>query len=120
MYGVAEHNGAYTLPNIAEAMSVGNWFDNIADDDDSDEIKIIDGYFSIEDEYGILISNEECFKIVKGWFMQMGNLSLASSLGSLRDTIGTHKITGAPEMFQVDISQKQFAKLNRLLNKVKK
>lgn len=32
--GVAEHNDAYTLPDIAAAMAVGNWFDEVSDNDD--------------------------------------------------------------------------------------
>ncbi|MDY2594835.1 MAG: hypothetical protein SOW34_08060 [Oliverpabstia sp.] len=65
--GVAEHNPDYTLPDLAEAMQIGNWFDDIADDSDSEEIDIIDGYYSVKDPVGILFANEECLKIAKGW-----------------------------------------------------
>lgn len=39
--GVAEHNPEYTLPDIVAAMQVGNWFDDIADDGESEEIEVI-------------------------------------------------------------------------------
>jgi len=71
--GVAEHNPEYTLPDIAAAMQVGNWFDDIADNDDSEEIEIIEGYYSIKDSLNDLMVNEECLKIMKGWLMQQGN-----------------------------------------------
>jgi len=99
-------------------MAVGNWFDDIADNDDSEEIEVIEGYYSIEDTAGELLSNEECLKIVKGWYMQMGNLTYASMLTTIRDMMGFKKLT---EMMSAgDIPLKDVAKLNRMLNKVKK
>ena len=86
--GVAVHNEAYTLPDIAEAMAVGNWFDEVSDNEDTDEIVVIEGNFSIRDTFGELLSNEECFKIIKGWLMKMGNLTVASMLTTLRDMMG--------------------------------
>jgi len=43
LYGIAEHNPEYTLPDIAVAMQVGNCFDDIADNDESEEIEVIGG-----------------------------------------------------------------------------
>ena len=117
--GVAEHNDAYTLPDIAAAMAVGNWFDEVSDNDDSDEIIIVDGYYSVEDTAGELLRNEECYKIVKGWFMTMGNLTIASMLDTLRDMMGFRKLTEFSSIGG-DISPKQVAQLNRLLSRVKK
>ena len=117
--GVAEHNEEYTLPDIAEALAVGNWFDDIADDDDSEEIEIIDGYYSVEDTSGELLANEECLKIVKGWYMQMGNLTFASMLTTVRDMMGFKKIYEFSSI-SGEVSKKDLAKLNRQLNKVKK
>ena len=116
--GVAEHNPAYTLPDIAEAMAVGNWFDEVSDNEESEEIVVIEGYYSIEDTLGVLLANEECLKITKGWLMTMGNLTLASMLTTLRDMMGFYKVNGLSAMG--DISPKQFAQLNRLLSRVKK
>ena len=121
--GVAEHNEAYTLPDIAEAMAVGNWFDEVSDNEDSDEIVVVDGCFSVQDTFGELLSNEECFKIVKGWLMKQGNLTLASMLTTLRDMMGFAKLSdmasGGAGLVG-DVSRKDLAQLNRLLSRVKK
>ena len=117
--GVAEHNAAYTLPDIAAAMAVGNWFDEVSDNDDSDEIVVLDGYYSVEDTAGELLSNEECLQIVKGWFMTMGNLTMASMLTTVRDMMGFRKISEFSSI-SGEVSQKQLAQLNRLLSRVKK
>ena len=117
--GVAEHNADYTLPDIAEALSVGNWFDDIADDSESEEIEIIDGYYSVEDTAGELLSHEECFKVIKGWYMKMGNLTFASMLTTLRDMMGFKKLTEFTSI-SGEISKKDLAQLNRQLNKIQK
>ena len=114
--GVAEHNPDYTLPDIAAAMAVGNWFDEVADNEDSDEIVVIDGYFSVDDTAGEALANEECLKIVKGWFMTQGNLTYASMLTTLRDMMGFYTI----RMVCREATPKQLAQLNRLLSRVKK
>ena len=116
--GVAEHNPGYTLPDIAAAMAVGNWFDEVSDNEDSDEIVVVDGYYSVEDTCGELFANEECLKIVKGWYMTMGNLTMASMLTTVRDMMGFYKISDLKSMGEV--SPKQLAQLNRLLSRVKK
>ncbi|MBR4291888.1 MAG: beta-galactosidase [Oscillospiraceae bacterium] len=120
--GVAAHNEAYTLPDIAAAMAVGNWFDEVADNEDTEEIIVVDGCFSVEDTYGELLSNEECFKIIKGWLMKQGNLTLASMLTTLRDMMGFAKFseTAAVSGLMGDVSKKDLAQLNRLLSRVKK
>ena len=117
--GVAEHNADYTLPDIAAAMAVGNWFDDIADDDDSEEIEVIDGYYSIEDTNGVLLANEECIKVVKGWLMKNGNLTMTSMLTTIRDMMGFGKLPDVLEMTG-GATPKQLAQLNRQLNKIKK
>ena len=116
--GVAEHNPEYTLPDIAAAMAVGNWFDEVSDNDDSEEIVVVDGYYSVEDTLGEMLHNEECLKIVKGWMMTMGNLTMASMLTTIRDMMGFYKIADTKSFG--DFSQKQLAQLNRLLSRVKK
>ena len=117
--GVAEHNPDYTLPDLAEAMQIGNWFDDIADDSDSEEIEVIDGYYSVKDPVGILFANEECLKITKGWMMTQGNLSSASMLNTIRDMMGDKTLEGLGGLAG-EISPKSLAQLNRMLIKVKK
>ena len=115
---VAEHNPDYTLPDIAAVMAVGNWFDEVSDNDDSEEIVVVEGYYSIEDTCGELLANEECLKITKGWLMSMGNLTLSSMLTTVRDMMGFRKISDLSSLG--DMSPKQLAQLNRLLSRVKK
>ena len=117
--GVAEHNEAYTLPDIAAAMAVGNWFDEVTDNEESDEIVVTEGYYSIEDPFGVLAANEECAKCIKGWFMAQGNLTMASMLGAIAGMMGDAKITMLQSMMD-GVTQKDFAKLNRLLSRIKK
>ena len=117
--GVAEHNPEYTLPDIASAMAVGNWFDEVTDNEDSDEIIVTDGYYSIEDPFGVLAANEDCVKCIKGWFMAMGNLTMASMIGAIAGMMGDAKITMLQSMMD-GVTMKDFAKLNRLLSRVKK
>ena len=58
-------------------------------------------------------------KVVKGWLMSQGNLTLASMLTTVRDMMGFRKVVESIESF-VKPSQKEVAKLNRQLNKIKK
>ncbi len=117
--GVAEHNEAYTLPDLAEAMAVGNWFDDIADESESEEIEVIDGYYSINDLNAVLLSNEECVKVVKGCYMQMGNLTSVSMISVIRDMMGDTPFSKGMTL-GAEITPKQWAQLNRQLNKIKK
>ena len=91
----------------------------MADNEDSDEIVITEGYYSIEDPFGVLAANEECTKCIKGWFMAMGNLTMASMVGAIAGMMGDAKITMLSSMME-GTTQKDFAKLNRLLNKIQK
>ncbi len=118
--GVAEHNQEYTLPNIAEAMAAGNWFDDIVDEDDSEEIEVIEGYYSLEDVNGVLFENEECLKVVKGWLMSNGNLTVASMLTNFRALFPKDKFTETLKSTGSEVEQKELARLNRQLNKIKK
>ena len=121
--GVAEHNEEYTLPDSAAAMAVGNWFDDVADNDESEEIEVIDGYYSVNDIMADLIANEETQKVFKGWLMKNGNLTMASMLGAIAGMMGQARLV---DMFanasamMGDVSQKDIAQINRLLNKIKK
>ena len=118
--GVAEHNMDYTLPNIAEAMAIGNWFDDIVDNEESDELEVIEGYYSLEDPNGVLLANEECMKVVKGWLMSIGNLTVASMLINFRALFPADKLTDTLKSSGSDVEQSVLAKLNRQLIKIKK
>ncbi|MBR3841206.1 MAG: DUF4982 domain-containing protein, partial [Erysipelotrichales bacterium] len=119
--GVAEHNAEYTLPDLAAAMAVGNWFDSVADNDESEEIEVIEGYYSVEDTFKVIIANEECVKCLKGFFMSKGNLTLASMLGAIAGMMGDAKLSNLSGMSLMgDVTKKDIAKLNRQLIKIKK
>ena len=117
--GVEVHNESYTLPDIAAAMAVGNWFDDIKDDDDSDAIDQPEGFFSVEDSLNDLMANPECHRIMKGWLVQQGSLSMASTLEAMRDMMGTYTFHSM-SMYLDTVPQKGWAQVNRMLNKVKK
>ncbi|MBQ7841727.1 MAG: hypothetical protein IJ390_14755 [Lachnospiraceae bacterium] len=117
--GVAEHNMDYTLPDLAEALKVGNWFDEIADESESEEIEVIEGHYSVEDPLNVLLANDECIRTVKGWLMKNGNLTVASMLTALRDMVGFMKIEQASTMMG-GVTKKELAQLNRQLTKISK
>ena len=117
--GVAEHNPAYTLPDLAEAAAVGNWFDEVSDNDDSEEIVVTEGYYSVKDTCGEVLSNEECFKIVKGWCMSMNNLTFASMLTTIRDMMGFQPMEEFGSIIE-PVPRKEIARLNRLLSRIRK
>ena len=117
--GVAEHNMDYTLPDLAEAMQAGNWFDSIIDESESTEIVVTEGYYSVEDTLSVLLANEQCVKTIKGWLVQNGQLNSASMLTMLRQMMGHVKVSyicAIPE----DEFPVALAKLNRQLSKIKK
>ncbi len=117
--GVGTHNSEYTLPDIAEAMAAGNWFDEVADEEESEEIEVIEGYYSLEDTNEKLLSNKECEKLIKAWLMKNKDLTTASMLSTIRSMMGSGKF---PEVLEMTggAEPKQLAQLNRLLNKIKK
>jgi hypothetical protein len=68
----------------------------------------------------VLLANEECMKIVKGWFMNQGDISTATSLSAIRDMTGYMKLAEMEGTVDADLSTKKLAQLNRLLNKISK
>ena len=70
----------------------------------------------MDDTAGECLANEECLKIVKGWFMTQGDLTHASMLTTIRDMMGFRTVR---EICR-EATPKQLAQLNRLLSRVKK
>lgn len=103
---VALNNGANTI--IAKAGDV-------------EDTITLNGVAEHNEEYTLpdLAANEECVKCIKGWFMAMGNLTMASMVGAIAGMMGDAKITMLSSMME-GTTQKDFAKLNRLLNKIQK
>lgn len=103
---VALNNGANTI-----TAKAGDVEDTIT----------LNGVAEHNEEYTLpdLAANEECVKCIKGWFMAMGNLTMASMVGAIAGMMGDAKITMLSSMME-GTTQKDFAKLNRLLNKIQK
>ena len=59
-------------------------------------------------------------KVVKGWLMSIGNLTVASMLINFRALFPADKFTDTLKSSGSDVEQKVLAKLNRQLNKIKK
>jgi hypothetical protein len=84
--GVAIHNEAYDLPDLADALQAGNWFFEQDDKEDYGE----NGYHS-RLPMGELLSNQRCFELVRGWIMSKQSMDLSfrfkfvSSLSQYRD-----------------------------------
>ena len=66
-----------------------------------------------------LMKNDECIQIMKGWLMQQGALSMVSTLEATRDMMGTHSFHGL-SMFMDVVPLRNWAQVNRMLNKIKK
>ena len=100
-------------------MAAGNWFDDVADESESEEIEVIDGYYSVEDNLATLLGNEEVTKTVKGWLMKNGNLTMTSMLSTVADMMGHGKL---PDVLHMTggVTPAQLAQLNRMLIKIKK
>lgn len=116
--GVPEHEDAYTLPDLAEALKVGNWFDSLKQEDESEELIIRAGYYSIEDTLAEILEHPQAMQLVKGWMVQNGMISFASMLGTMKEMMGAQKI--ADVMKFGGIEMKHAARLNQQLVKIPK
>ena len=123
LVGAAEHNTDYDLPDIAAAQKAGNWFASVSDEEESEEIVISDGMFSIRDTLGDLLSNETCYRIIQGWIM-------ASSIPEANKMTTVARLTNWRAMWKerqfcdMPVFQKatalELARLNRMLSGVVK
>ena len=95
---------------IGDVSNNGPWFD---------AYHALNPDIPIEDPFAELAANEECVKCIKGWFMAKGNLTMASMIGAIAGMMGDKQITMLSSMMK-DVTQKDFAKLNRMLNKIQK
>ena len=122
--GVAEHNSAYDCPDIADARKAGNWFADQADDEESEEILVVDGLYSIEDPVGILLANPDCLRIVKGWIMTLDSMSRADKMVTTSRLTNWQAMWADRKIFDMNIfantPAKDRAKLNRKLSGVVK
>ncbi len=114
--GVKEHNPAYDVPDLAAALSAGNWFTQQTDDGEPEN------YYSLEMPLGPLLDNEECLRIVRGWFMSGKSVNRVTGISRLtryQETRRDWKLTEIPS-FRELMTQEEFDLLDRMLRKVKK
>ena len=121
--GVAESNPDYILPDIAASKLAGNWF-NEQEDEESDEIQVIPGMYSVEDTLNPLLYNEECLRLTRGWIMSSKVLNpevkvmATTNLPKWRIKFD-YRVLPQMKVFK-DLPQTEFARLNRMLSKVPK
>ena len=70
LWGVAEHDTAYDLPDLASALQAGNWFSE--DEEAPDYGK--QGH-NAEMPFKILLTNPQTLQIVTGWVMSKTSIS---------------------------------------------
>ena len=88
--------------------------------EDENILYILDGKIVSKTEFAnIDPARVKSMKVVKGWLMTQGNLTLASMLTTVRDMMGFNKLAVSFDSFGKP-SAKELAKLNRQLNKIKK
>ena len=119
--GVAQHNTAYDLPDIAAAMAAGNWFITTEDTVDYGE----NGYHSRMTVKEIC-TNEECAQIFRGWIMSNSNMPLSKKLETIpRINTWPSRPMGQKLLVELKIvgeyfTQEDIEKLDKKLRSVKR
>jgi len=122
--GVAAPNPDYILPDIAESKMAGNWFGEQQDEEESDEIVVIPGMYSVEDKLDPLLYNEECLRLVRGWIMSSKvmlpemKILASTSLVKWRAKFNFRVLSQMKVFLNLPVAE--FARLNRMLIKVSK
>ncbi len=121
--GVAECNPDYILPDIAASRLAGNWFDE-QEEEESDEIIVVPGMFSLEDTLDPLLYNEECLRLVRGWAMSSKCLNSELKVLATTNLIKwrqkfNFRVLSDLKVFE-GLPKAEFARLNRMLSKVPK
>ncbi len=119
--GVAIHNEAYDLPDLAVALQAGNWFFEQDDKEDYGE----NGYHS-RLPMGELLSNQRCFELVRGWIMSKQSVDLGyrfkfvSSLPQYRDN-PTYNVKQMRDLATIKacMDEEDFDVLDKLLRGVR-
>ena len=62
---VQTHNEKYDLPDLAEALQAGNWFEESQNREDTS----VEGGYDLSVPVGQLLANPQCLRAVKGWIM---------------------------------------------------
>ena len=120
LYGVPEHNAAYDLPDLIEAMNAGNWFL----ENDEEQLEEADGY-TLETPLGQLLANDACHRIVKGWIMAKTALPLETRLCivfrlSNWQAMWSQRKIYEQTLIKRNMTQEDLDKLGKMLRRVKK
>ena len=120
LFGVEKHDTDYDLPDIQEALSQGNWFDYDIPDEEG---KIKDGFYSLNDSIGVVLSNDRCMDITRKWILANDRISLDNRL-LLVSRLTNWKAMWAdrtlPQMLQNQMTEKDFRILESQLQKIRK
>jgi len=117
--GVAEHNAAYDVPDIMEAINAGNWFNEQTDAGE------LENYYTVDTPGGIVFANEECLRIVSGWLMATDKMGLASKMTVISRLPNYQAMWGDRTVAQIPVVKKYMSRedldlLDRMLRRVKK
>ena len=116
--GVAEHNTAYDLPDVMEALNAGNWFSA-----QTDEVAEVENGYNIQMQIGDIFANDTCLRVVKGWIIAKENipqdtrLVIASRLTNWFTMWGDRTIDELKQI-RKEMSDQDFEKLDRMLRRI--
>ena len=118
--GVQEHNAAYDLPDVVEALNAGNWF--LENDDELPEVE--DGY-SLELPMVEILANDACYRIVKGWIMANERIALDARLSLVTRLPNWDAMYGAYKIHELNLiknntTQEDVDKLDKMLRRIKR
>ena len=124
LQGVATHNTAYDLPDLAAALQIGNWF--LEEDEEEATDYGDEGYHSMMC-FKDLLSNPQCMDIVRGWIMSKKDADVShkfkftAMLNSFRDnpTYYDRHLRMMPTMISM-MQEEDYAVLDKRLRTVKK
>lgn len=116
--GVDEHNSAYDLPDVVEALNAGNWFSA-----QTDEVALVENGYNLEIPGGELFANETCLRVVKGWVMAKEGVALETKLAvtsrfpNWQAMWGDRRVYEIPQIKKM-MNQEDYDKLDRLLGRI--
>lgn len=115
---VTEHNVAYDLPDLVEAMNAGNWFESLNEDETLQD----EGGYDLTVPIGELLDNEMCMKVVRGWIMASKieqKLATVSRLTNWKVMWGDrclHQLS----IISKNMTQDDYKKLEKMLRRIKR
>lgn len=122
LWGVAEHDSSYDLPDLSIAIQAGNWFSQQEELPDYGE----KGYH-LELTLKELLTNTQCYEIVRGFVMSLQHLDIevryrfVAGLNNFRDNPGYNtKLFTEMQTPKNYMTQQDFALLDHRLRSVRR